>query len=247
MFEISNLITRKSFCRPFIILVLFVGPSVRNPTFHWFLLIFYTLHSNTIHWKCFDSNFTTVWGRVTHICVSELTIIGSEKGLSPGRRQTIIWNNAGLLSIEPLRTNFSDIWIGIQTFSFKKMHLNMSSANWRPFCLGLNVLRVQFRIRQRHYLNQRQHIPLMHQRHLTELIYCCHRVFFNFAMAFVICHIGLLLGQSFNKKYHRMLTKLQNDYALKWNAFVRWDLFTYKAHVIQRFRQILIVFPERIW
>ena len=36
------------------------------------------------------------WGRVTHICVSELTIIGSDNGLSPGRRQTIIWNNAGL-------------------------------------------------------------------------------------------------------------------------------------------------------
>ena len=77
---------------------------------------------------------------MTHICVSELTIIGSDNGLSPGRRQAIIWNNAGLLLIEPLGTNLSEISIGIQTFSFKKMHLNMSSAIWRPFCLGLNVL-----------------------------------------------------------------------------------------------------------
>ena len=30
------------------------------------------------------------WGRVTHICVSNLTIIGSDNGLSPGRRQAII-------------------------------------------------------------------------------------------------------------------------------------------------------------
>ena len=82
----------------------------------------------------------TNWGRVTHICVSELTIIVSDNGLSPGRRQAIIWNNAGLLLIEPLGTNFSEISIGIQTFSFTKMHLNMSSAKWRPFCLGLNVL-----------------------------------------------------------------------------------------------------------
>ena len=82
----------------------------------------------------------THWGRVTHICVSELTIIGSDNGLSPGRRQAIIWNNAGLLLIEPLETNFSEISIGIQTFSLKKMHLNMSSAKWPPFCLGLNVL-----------------------------------------------------------------------------------------------------------
>ena len=77
---------------------------------------------------------------MTHICVGNLTIIGSHNGLSPGRRQAIIWTNAGVLLIEPLRTNFSEISIGIQTFLFKKMHLNMSSAKWRPFCLGLNVL-----------------------------------------------------------------------------------------------------------
>ena len=53
--------------------------------------------------------------------------------MSPGRRQAIIWNNAGLLLIEPLGTNLSEI-------SFKKMHLNMSSGKCRPFCLGLNVL-----------------------------------------------------------------------------------------------------------
>ena len=82
------------------------------------------------------------WGRVTHICVSKLTIIGSDNGLSPGRRQAIIWTNAGLLLIEPLGTNFSEISIGIQRFSFKEMHLNMSSAKWRPFCLGLNELTV---------------------------------------------------------------------------------------------------------
>ena len=81
----------------------------------------------------------THWGRVTHICVGKLTIIGSDNGLSPGRRQAIIWNNAGLLLIQPLGTNVSEISIGIQPFSFKKMHLNMS-AKWRPFCLGLNVL-----------------------------------------------------------------------------------------------------------
>ena len=41
----------------------------------------------------------THWGRVTHICVSKLTIIGSDNGLSPGRRQAIIWTNAGILLI----------------------------------------------------------------------------------------------------------------------------------------------------
>ena len=61
-------------------------------------------------------------------------------GLSPGRRQAIIWTNAGILLIGPWGKNFSEILIGIQTFSFKKMPLKMSSAKRRPFCLGLNVI-----------------------------------------------------------------------------------------------------------
>ena len=75
----------------------------------------------------------THWGWVMHICVSKLTIIGSDNGLSPGRRQTIIWTNAGILLIRPLGTNFSEILIGVHTFSFRKMELKMSSAKWRPF------------------------------------------------------------------------------------------------------------------
>ena len=82
----------------------------------------------------------THWGRVPHICVSNLTTIGSVNGLSPGRRQAITWTNAEILLIGPLGTNFSEILIEIYTFSFKKMHLKMSSAKWRPFCLGLNEL-----------------------------------------------------------------------------------------------------------
>ena len=82
----------------------------------------------------------THYGRVTHICVCKLTIIGSNNGLSPGRRQAIIWINAGILLIEPLGTKFSEILIEILTFSFKKMCLIVSSAKWRPYCLGLNVL-----------------------------------------------------------------------------------------------------------
>ena len=77
---------------------------------------------------------------MTHICVGNLTIIGSDNGLLPGRCQAIIRTNAGILLIGPLGTNFSEIQIEVLTFSFKKMRLNMSSVTWRPFCLSLNVL-----------------------------------------------------------------------------------------------------------
>ena len=98
------------------------------------------------------------WGWVTHICISKLTIIGSDNGLSPERHQAIIWTNAGILLIEPLGTNFSEISNEIHTFSFKKMHLKMSSAKWRPFCLGLNVLMTR-------------HWESSYQRHLMEVCY----------------------------------------------------------------------------
>ena len=75
-----------------------------------------------------NSSILTHWGRMTHICVSKLTIIGSDNGLSPDRRQAIIWTNAGILLIRTLGTNFSEILSEIHAFSFKKMHLKVSSA-----------------------------------------------------------------------------------------------------------------------
>ena len=76
---------------------------------------------------------------MTHICVAKLTIIGSDNGLLAGRRQAIIWTNAGLLSNGPLWTYFSENLIKIQQFSLDKMHMKMS-GKWHPSCLGLNVL-----------------------------------------------------------------------------------------------------------
>ena len=103
------------------------------------------------HWKLFprvqltlSQSAITHWGQVTYICISSVTIIRSDNDLSPGRRQAIIWTNAGILLIGPLGTKFSEILIGIYAFSFKKMHLKMSSRKWRPFCLCLNVIITQF-------------------------------------------------------------------------------------------------------
>ena len=74
-----------------------------------------------------------------YICVSKLTIIGSDNGLSPGRRQAIIWTNAGIWLIGVLGTNVSEILIKICAFLLKKKLLKMSGKR-RPSCLGLDVL-----------------------------------------------------------------------------------------------------------
>ena len=101
--------------------------------------IFFKSLAHDLLYMCFVKGLTH-WDQVTHICVSKLTIICSDNGLSPSRRQAVIWTNAGILLIGPLGTNFSEILIKIDKFSFKKMHFKMSSGKWRPFCLDLNVL-----------------------------------------------------------------------------------------------------------
>ena len=91
---------------------------------------------------CIGRSVLTHWGRVKHICVNKLNIIGSDNGLSPCRRQAIIWTNAGILFIRAVGTNFNEILSEIHTSSLKKMHLKMSSAKWRQLVSGgLNVLK----------------------------------------------------------------------------------------------------------
>ena len=85
-----------------------------------FFFSFFLMH--WIFWPWVHQCWLTHWGRVTHICVSKLTIIASDNGVSPGRRQAIIWINAGILLIQPLRTNFDEILIEIHNYSCKKIH-----------------------------------------------------------------------------------------------------------------------------
>ena len=53
-----------------------------------------------------------------------------------GRCQAIAWTNDDLSSTGPLETNFNEISIKMQQFSFRKIHLKISSAKCRLFCIG---------------------------------------------------------------------------------------------------------------
>ena len=83
----------------------------------------------------------THWSPVTHICITKLTIIGSDKGLSPGRRQAIIWTNAGILLITPLGTNFNEFfyrnsYIFIQENAFQNVVCKIAAILSRPQCVN---------------------------------------------------------------------------------------------------------------
>ena len=68
------------------------------------------IYTTSMLYHCPYSNsclhYLTHWGRVTHICVSKLTIIGSDNGLSPGQCQAIIRTIAGIWLIRNLGTKF---------------------------------------------------------------------------------------------------------------------------------------------
>ena len=82
----------------------------------------------------------THWGRVTHICVSKLTTIGSDNGLSPGRRQAIIWSNAGIIVKLNRRNKFQwnlkrNWYIFIQANTFENVVWKMAAILSRPQCV----------------------------------------------------------------------------------------------------------------
>ena len=78
---------------------------------------------------------------MTHICLSKLDIIGSDKGLSPEQRQAIIWTNAGILSIRHLRTNFSQILIKFSNIFIQENAFENAVCEIAAIFLGLIVLK----------------------------------------------------------------------------------------------------------
>ena len=61
-----------------------------------------------------------------------------------GRRQAIIWTNAGILLIGPLVTNFDEVLIEIYTFLFTKIVVcEMVSILSRPHCVKCPIWTVK--------------------------------------------------------------------------------------------------------
>ena len=80
----------------------------------------------------------THWGRVMHIWVSKHTNNGSDNGSSPGRRQAIIWTNAGILLMGP----FGILNIFIKKDAFQNVVWKMAAISSGPQCVDFNDLRM---------------------------------------------------------------------------------------------------------
>ena len=73
------------------------------------------------------------------ICISKLTIIGSDNGLSPRRHQAIISTKAGILLIGPLAMNFSESLILNSQIFIQEYTFESVVYKWWPFCLGIQA------------------------------------------------------------------------------------------------------------
>ena len=80
-------------------------------------------------WTNGDSVYWLIEAERRIYASANIAIFGLDKGLAPDRRQAIIWTDAGILLIRTLQTKCSEILMEILIFSFKKMHLKMSSAD----------------------------------------------------------------------------------------------------------------------
>ena len=112
-------------------------------TIHTFSFKKIHLLTSSGKWRpfCLGHNVLTHWGWVTHICIGNLTIIGLDNGLSPGRRQAIIWTNAGILLIRQTRNKLQ--WnvdqnsnIFIHENAFESVLCEMASILSRPQCVN---------------------------------------------------------------------------------------------------------------
>ena len=107
----------------------------------WLTILYHKLISDQVKTTAIGLVWLTHWGRATHICVSKLTIIGSDNGLSPGRHQAIIWTIADWNIVNwthgnKLQWNFNrNSNIFIQENAFENVVCEMASI-----CLRLNVL-----------------------------------------------------------------------------------------------------------
>ena len=77
---------------------------------------------------------------MTHICISKLTTINSDNGLSPGRHQVIIWANARWNIVNSNFRNKLQWNLKRNSYIFTKKYIEKNTLKWRPLCLGLNVL-----------------------------------------------------------------------------------------------------------
>ena len=92
----------------------------------------------------YQNQYLSQRDRVMHICISKLCHRWFRYCFATFvTRSAIIWTNAGIFSIGPLRRNFSEIWIKMQRFSFisRKLLWNWNRQNGHQISKSRDISR----------------------------------------------------------------------------------------------------------
>ena len=163
--------------------------------------------------------------------------IGSDNGLSPTRHQAIIQTSADLLPIGPTGTNFSDILIKMEKFSFTTMHLNLSSTKWQSFCPGVEKLKCF--VRDIFYTVIKQFIsascctePTMSSLspNMCPLHYPKLSIFYNRLVTVDIRYLPFYPQGKWHAKHTRVYYKKQNKCKYWFHVDVNKDVIAYVEH-----------------
>ena len=95
------------------------------------------------HRQCLDPGVCYIVLK-PHICISKVTVIGPDIGLSPERRQAILWTNAGILFIGTLGTKIQwnlkqNSYIFILENAFENVICEIAGILSRSQCVNLSI------------------------------------------------------------------------------------------------------------
>ena len=111
------------------------------------------------------------------MCVGKFTIIGTGNGLSPGRHQIIIWTSAGILSVGPLGTHFSEIWIEIHIYFHSRKCIWKFLRNVGHVISDSTTRSKQIRAKQLHSIHFQWYLTVILLRCITSFIKLNAKVF----------------------------------------------------------------------
>ena len=160
---------------------------------------------------------------MTHICVSKVTIIGSDNGLSPGWRQTIIWTNANWTPGNKFQWNLiQDLYIFIQDNAFENVVWKMAAKLSQPQCVNTGHVPFPIRTLQHVTLN----LPWIiinptEKHHISSHWYCPHHELTLGIRSYSIKHPWPLdLDHLWHFSSFRMLlsTRTSASLTLEWNG-----------------------------
>ena len=176
---------------------------------------------------------------MTYICVSGITIIGSDNGLSPGRRQAIIWSNAGILLIEALEkklqwNSYRNYSIFIQENALECVVCEMTTILSRPQCVKPNCTVVSDFLSQMKLNSTRSMILLVQLRIDTEL-----GPNFNSSYGLCFTHDDVMTWRCFPHywsfirnplRYGESLIKLLTTNQIDVRCIKAWVMHTYEVY-----------------